>query len=109
MNAVPSNQPAEKLSLFRSCPANPQRHCWKKFPDSDFPAIFMRFLMLNWRDPRNPISGGAERVSLAYLKELKRRGHEVCWFANDFPGGSREEMFEGIKFVRGGGRGSSVL
>ncbi len=65
--------------------------------------------MLNWRDPRNPISGGAERVSLAYLKELVRRGHEVCWFANDYPGGLREEMFEGINIIRGGGRGSSVL
>ncbi len=69
----------------------------------------MRFLMLNWRDPRNPLSGGAERVSLAYLKELVRRGHEVCWFANDFPGAAREELFEGIKIIRGGGKGSSVL
>ena len=69
----------------------------------------MRFLMLNWRDPRNPLSGGAERVSLAYLKELVRRGHEVCWFAYDFPGAAREEMIEGIKIVRGGGKGSSIL
>ena len=69
----------------------------------------MRFLMLNWRDPRNPISGGAERVSLAYLKELVRRGHEVFWFANDFPGGAAEEMFEGIKIIRGGGKGSSIF
>ena len=58
--------------------------------------------MLNWRDLRSPISGGAERVSLAYLKELVRRGHEVCWFTYDFPGAAREEMFEGIKIVRGG-------
>jgi glycosyltransferase involved in cell wall biosynthesis len=69
----------------------------------------MRFLMLNWRDPRNPLSGGAERVSLAYLKELVRRGHEVAWFANDFPGGAREEMVDGIQIVRGGGKGSSVV
>jgi glycosyltransferase involved in cell wall biosynthesis len=65
--------------------------------------------MLNWRDPHNPISGGAERVSLAYLKELVRRGHEACWFANDFSGAAREEKFEGINIVRGGGRGTSVL
>jgi glycosyltransferase involved in cell wall biosynthesis len=69
----------------------------------------MRFLMLNWRDLRSPISGGAERVSLAYLKELVRRGHEACWFAYDFPGAAREEMIEGIKIVRGGGKGSSIL
>ena len=48
----------------------------------------MRFLMLNWRDPRNPKSGGAERVSQAYLGALLERGHEVWWFANDFPGGA---------------------
>ncbi len=69
----------------------------------------MRFLMLNWRDPRNPLSGGAERVSLAYLKALVERGHEAHWFANDFPGAAREEIFEGIKIIRGGGKGSSVF
>ena len=65
--------------------------------------------MLNWRDPKNPLAGGAERVTLAYLKALVGRGHEVFWFANDFPGAAREEIFEGIKIVRGGGKGTSIL
>jgi glycosyltransferase involved in cell wall biosynthesis len=69
----------------------------------------MRFLMLNWRDPKNPLSGGAERVTQAYLTALQERGHEAYWFANDFPGASREETIAGIHIVRGGGRGSSVL
>ncbi len=69
----------------------------------------MRFLMLNWRDPRNPKTGGAERVTLAHLRALVERGHEVFWFANDFPGASREESFQGLSIVRGGGYGSSVL
>ena len=69
----------------------------------------MRFLMLNWRDPKNPLSGGAERVTLAYLKGLVQRGHEVYWFAYDFPGAAREEVFEGINLVRGGGKGTSIL
>jgi glycosyltransferase involved in cell wall biosynthesis len=68
----------------------------------------MRFLMLNWRDPKNPMSGGAERVSQAYLAALRERGHEVYWFANDFAGAPPEETIHGIKVVRGGGRGSSV-
>jgi len=68
----------------------------------------MRFLMLNWRDPENPISGGAERVSLAYLAELVRREHEVYWFANDFPGAQPESEIRGIKIIRGGNKGSSV-
>ena len=33
--------------------------------------------MLNWRDPKNPLAGGAERVTLAYLSALVQRGHEV--------------------------------
>ena len=69
----------------------------------------MRFLMLNWRDPMNPKSGGAERVSQAYLGALVERGHEVCWFANDFPGAEPAETVRGIKIVRGGGKGTSVM
>jgi glycosyltransferase involved in cell wall biosynthesis len=69
----------------------------------------MRFLMLNWRDPGNPLSGGAERVSLAYLAELVRRGHECSWFANGFPGATPSEIVEGIQVVRGGGKGTSVF
>jgi glycosyltransferase involved in cell wall biosynthesis len=69
----------------------------------------MRFLMLNWRDPKNPLAGGAERVTLAYLAALAGRGHAVYWFANDFPGAAREEVIDGINIVRGGGKGSSVF
>src|SRR5208283_4326380 len=69
----------------------------------------MRFLMLNWRDPKNPAAGGAERVSLAYLSALVQRGHEVHWFANDFENAPRQEMVEGITVVRGGGKGTSIM
>ena len=63
--------------------------------------------MLNWRDPRNPLAGGAERVSLAYLRGLVERGHEVAWFANDFPGADPAEVIDGIDVIRGGGKFSS--
>jgi glycosyltransferase involved in cell wall biosynthesis len=69
----------------------------------------MRFLMLNWRDPHNPKAGGAERVTLAYLAALVQRGHEVFWFANNFPGAVPEETIQGIRIVRGGGMGSSIF
>ncbi|MBI3879923.1 MAG: glycosyltransferase family 4 protein [Verrucomicrobia bacterium] len=69
----------------------------------------MRFLMLNWRDPKNPLAGGAERVTLEYLAELGRRGHEVFWFAYDFPGAAREETIDGVRIVRGGGMVSSIF
>jgi len=69
----------------------------------------MRFLMLNWRDPGNPLAGGAERVSLGYMSALVKRGHEVWWFANEFSGCQQFAEFEGVKIVRCGGIGSSIL
>lgn len=68
----------------------------------------MRFLMLNWRDPVNPRSGGAERVTRAYLSDLARRGHEVYWFAPEFPDSAREEELDGIQIVREGNVGWSI-
>ncbi len=69
----------------------------------------MRFLMLNWRDPQNPLAGGAERVTLGYMSALARHGHEVYWFANDFPGDLPTETIEGVQIVRGGGIGASIV
>lgn len=69
----------------------------------------MRFLMLNWRDPKNPLAGGAERVTEGYLAALQQRGHEVFWFANAFPGAPAEEEIRGIRIVRGGDKGTSIL
>jgi glycosyltransferase involved in cell wall biosynthesis len=62
----------------------------------------MRFLMLNWRDPRNPLAGGAERVTLGYLSALAARGHGVFWFAPEFPGCVPEETIDGVRIVRRG-------
>lgn len=59
--------------------------------------------MLNWRDPKNPLAGGAERVTQAYLEALVARGHEACWFAHSFEGCEREETIAGIRIIRDGG------
>src|SRR3569833_2268836 len=69
----------------------------------------VRFLMLNWRDPENPLSGGAERVTQGDLTALAERGHEVYWFANNFPGAAPEAVISGIHIVRSGGKGTSIL
>jgi glycosyltransferase involved in cell wall biosynthesis len=69
----------------------------------------MRFLMLNWRDPRNPQAGGAERVTEGYLRALRERGHEVYWFAFAFEGAPPEEEIRGLRIVRGGGKGTAIL
>jgi len=69
----------------------------------------MRFLMLNWRDPFNPLAGGAERVTQAYLGELARRGHDVSWFAFAHPSLGATGEAAGIRIVRGGGTGTAIL
>lgn len=75
--------------------------------DHDYSRV--RFLMLNWRDPKNPLSGGAERVTLAYLTALVERGHEVYWYTWDFAGAPAEEILNGIHIVRGGGTGTAIF
>ena len=65
--------------------------------------------MLNWRDPRNPRTGGAERVTQGYLGALAERGHDVYWYAYDFERAEPEEEFGGVRVVRGGGMGTSIL
>jgi glycosyltransferase involved in cell wall biosynthesis len=65
--------------------------------------------MLNWRDPENPLSGGAERVTRGYLAALAARGHDVFWFANEFAGCAPEATIDQIHIVRGGGKGTSIL
>ena len=69
----------------------------------------MRFLMLNWRDPRNPLAGGAERVSMAFLRGLIDRGHAVDWFTFQFPGVAEQEVIDGVRILRRGGVFSSIL
>ena len=69
----------------------------------------LSFLMLNWRDPENPLAGGAERVTLKHMAELARRGHNVVWFANDFDGAKPETEIDGIRIVRGGRPGTSIF
>jgi glycosyltransferase involved in cell wall biosynthesis len=68
----------------------------------------MRFLMLNWRDPHNPMAGGAERVTWGYLTALQARGHEVFCFTFQYPGAGPEESISGIQVVRGGGTGTAI-
>lgn len=65
--------------------------------------------MLNWRDPRHPRAGGAERVTRAFLRGLVEAGHEVAWFTHGFAGADPEETLDGIRIVRAGRMGTAAL
>lgn len=64
----------------------------------------MRFLFLNWRDRKHPASGGAERVTEDICRRLVDRGHEVYLFCAKYPGGKGEEVVNGVRIIRRGGK-----
>jgi glycosyltransferase involved in cell wall biosynthesis len=59
-----------------------------------------RILVLNERDPRNPLTGGAETHVFEIFSRLVRRGHEVTLLAAGFRGGASEEIVDGVKVRR---------
>ncbi len=69
----------------------------------------MRILILNRRDIRNPLGGGAEKYTLEVARGLLERGHEVVWFASSFRGAASREELDGIKIIRRGSELSTHL
>lgn len=62
----------------------------------------MRILILNWRDIRNPLSGGAEMLTHEIAKRWAEWGHVVTQFSSGFKNSSKEEEIDGIKIIRRG-------
>lgn len=62
----------------------------------------MNILILNWRDIRNPNSGGAEILTQEMAKRWVLWGHEVTQFSSYFEGAKPEEIIDGVKFIRKG-------
>lgn len=59
-----------------------------------------RILVLNERDPSNPLAGGAETHVFEIFRRLAARGHDVRLLAASFPGAPREEVVQGITVRR---------
>ncbi len=62
----------------------------------------MNILVLNWRDTKNPKSGGAEIVTLQHAKAWVKSGHKVTWFTSEFKDGKAKEALDGVNIVRRG-------
>jgi len=62
--------------------------------------VTRRLLILNERDPRNPLSGGCEVYLFEIFSRLAARGHHVTLLAATFPGCSREETIDGVHVRR---------
>jgi glycosyltransferase involved in cell wall biosynthesis len=61
-----------------------------------------KILILNWRCPKNPLSGGAEKVTLQHAKAWVKEGHEVIWLAGGYKCGKRQENIDGVTIYRYG-------
>jgi glycosyltransferase involved in cell wall biosynthesis len=65
----------------------------------------MNILILNWRDPKNPKSGGAEIVTINHAKAWVKAGHRVTWLTSSFRSSKKKEKIEGVNIIR---RGNSI-
>lgn len=63
--------------------------------------IKKKILMLNRRDLKNPFSGGAEIYTHEILKRLTN-DYEIDHFSSVFPGSLKNEIIDGINYVRCG-------
>ena len=64
----------------------------------------LRILVFNWRDPKHPDAGGAEKATHEIALRWVRDGHEVRWVCGNFPKGSRTDYMDGIEITRIGGK-----
>ncbi|MGH7203877.1 MAG: glycosyltransferase family 4 protein [Candidatus Levyibacteriota bacterium] len=62
----------------------------------------MHILILNWRDPKNPRAGGAEKLNLEILKLFIEKGDSVIWYACAVNGLPQQEDYKGITIIRFG-------
>ncbi|HEV2908737.1 MAG TPA: glycosyltransferase family 4 protein [Candidatus Eremiobacteraceae bacterium] len=64
----------------------------------------MRVIFLAWRDLAHPRSGGAEVLAQGLAQRLARSGHDVVFFSARVPGRPDDELVDGVRHVRRGGR-----
>jgi glycosyltransferase involved in cell wall biosynthesis len=64
----------------------------------------MRILAVNWRCSKNPLAGGAEVYFQEIFSRLVSRGHHVALLSERFAGSEPEDVIEGIRIIRAGGK-----
>lgn len=63
-----------------------------------------RILFLNWQDIKHPLGGGAEVYHHEIFKRLTAQGHQVTLVCSGYKGLADEEVIDGIRIIRVGGR-----
>ena len=62
----------------------------------------MKILIINWRDPKSPLEGGAERFTQKYAEYWVSQNHQVFWLTNTYEGSKKEEIRNGVTYLRVG-------
>lgn len=60
----------------------------------------MKILVMNWRDIKNPLHGGAEIFTHEHMKRWAKAGHECYLIASAFPNCKKVEEINGYKGKR---------
>lgn len=62
----------------------------------------MTILILNWRDSKHPLAGGAEQSLFEHAKYWQRKGAKIIWFSSAFHNAPAEETYDNIRIIRRG-------
>lgn len=62
----------------------------------------MNILILNWRDPKNPRSGGAEILNMHILKPFLDLNNMITWYSMSVPSLPEFEEYSGLNIIRRG-------
>jgi len=69
----------------------------------------MRILWYHWKDITHPSYGGAEVLSHEVSKRLVKKGFDITQFCSSYPSAKKEEIIDGVKIVRDGGKYSVYI
>ncbi len=62
----------------------------------------LNILILSWRGPGHPNSGGAETSTHEHAKGWVEAGHKVTLFTSDYSGAKEQEVIDGVNIIRSG-------
>ena len=63
----------------------------------------LKILLFNWRCPKHPQAGGAEKATYEIARRWVRWGHQVHLVSGGFHGGQKHDNIDGIRVTRVGG------
>lgn len=64
----------------------------------------LKILILNWRCPKHPQAGGAEKATYEIAKRWVQWGHHVQLISGGFAGGQKYDDIDGVRVTRLGGK-----